>query len=783
MDGRVIGLYERLGMVSSFDQMVFFGWLMTLFTISGVLTYVGFLNVNLLRRGFRKDIFYQAIMSICSGVWAYLIIYVTFFTNKSSIYSSLGNFCVAAFLLSILAYFLRIHLLLDASRWIIRLTTIVLGSLSFWFLMESVLNLFGIYITSSISPNGLDDNILYNKLVIWSHEVLPVGKLTGLISGSTVILNLTYIFFKNFKHRIIDKYLMLGLCITVIVFINESLLILELTFAYYVFPWNPASYFIESLRLTYVSSKEESQKLIKLEKDKVEIENNALFEKNEYVKNLNEQLEIKVTERTKEIQEKSRDIEAILSNISQGIFTISHDLEIDTEYSPYLEVILESREFGGKDIQGVFLNSLNLTQANQRMIEQTLFSLIGFDKMGFDCNKENLPVDVVFSDENGHKDLQLAWDVISNDDNIIEKIIVSVRDMTEVKKLREDMEEQKYEISLITEILQVGIPNFNRFLKSSKEYIDDSININRSDNVNDLFRNLHTIKATCTKYSKVYEKVHASEQYYHRIKTGESDFENDASLAKLNEVKESIQNYQDVFEKYVGFKEDKSGEGQNIIDYVLKAINEDPKYKDIPVEPLEELLSKYGMSYSLEEILKPIIDSIPDIAVKVDKPAPNVNFEGKEVEIDEKFQGLILDVVSHLVRNSMDHGIESNETRLKNNKPENGTITINASFDDSILSMVVEDDGRGLNLAYLEKKGLEEKVIGEGASDEQIASVIFRSGISTAEKVTDISGRGVGMDAVKSFLEKEGGGIEIEFTGDRTSDGFRPFRFKIKLAV
>ena len=137
--------------------------------------------------------------------------------------------------------------------------------------------------------------------------------------------------------------------------------------------------------------------------------------------------------------------------------------------------------------------------------------------------------------------------------------------------------------------------------------------------------------------------------------------------------------------------------------------------------------------------------------------------------------------MTHILKNSLDHGIEADEIRLRKGKPESGKITIEATKTDNELILVIEDDGQGLNLGHLEQIGLEEKVIDEGASDEQIASVIFHSGVTTKEHVTDISGRGVGMDAVKSFLENKGGSIEIEFSGDKTADGFRPCRFAINL--
>jgi hypothetical protein len=89
----------------------------------------------------------------------------------------------------------------------------------------------------------------------------------------------------------------------------------------------------------------------------------------------------------------------------------------------------------------------------------------------------------------------------------------------------------------------------------------------------------------------------------------------------------------------------------------------------------------------------------------------------------------------------IEDGIEEDKTRLTKNKPEAGKITINASITNEELTLVVEDDGQGLNLRHLEAKGLAEKIITEDASDASIANIIFHSGISTAENVSNISGR------------------------------------------
>lgn len=142
--------------------------------------------------------------------------------------------------------------------------------------------------------------------------------------------------------------------------------------------------------------------------------------------------------------------------------------------------------------------------------------------------------------------------------------------------------------------------------------------------------------------------------------------------------------------------------------------------------------------------------------------------EGAETELDRTVIDEIGDPLLHLLRNSLDHGIESPEERVKKGKPEKGTVLLKAYHSGNHVFIEVEDDGGGINRKKVLEKALERGVItereAETLEDHQIDSLIFATGFSTADTISDISGRGVGLDVVKNKLESLGGSVSINST-------------------
>jgi two-component system chemotaxis sensor kinase CheA len=141
---------------------------------------------------------------------------------------------------------------------------------------------------------------------------------------------------------------------------------------------------------------------------------------------------------------------------------------------------------------------------------------------------------------------------------------------------------------------------------------------------------------------------------------------------------------------------------------------------------------------------------------------------GEETELDKSVIEEIGDPLVHLIRNSVDHGIEDKETRKLNGKPEKGTIKLGAEHEGNYIIISVIDDGKGMDPAIIKRKAVEKGVIDEktaaGLSDKDALNLIFAPGFSTKDKATEISGRGVGMDVVKTNIQKLNGIIEINST-------------------
>ena len=156
---------------------------------------------------------------------------------------------------------------------------------------------------------------------------------------------------------------------------------------------------------------------------------------------------------------------------------------------------------------------------------------------------------------------------------------------------------------------------------------------------------------------------------------------------------------------------------------------------------------------------------IRDLSVEMNKKI-DLQMIGAETELDRQVLELIKDPLTHMVRNSADHGLEATEDRRRIGKPEVGKIVLNAYHEGGHIIIEIADDGRGLNIARIREKVVASGLASEGEteqmSDQQVAQYIFRAGFSTAEKVTSVSGRGVGMDVVRTNIEKIGGTIELK---------------------
>ncbi|MDQ6988314.1 MAG: chemotaxis protein CheA, partial [Mariprofundaceae bacterium] len=158
---------------------------------------------------------------------------------------------------------------------------------------------------------------------------------------------------------------------------------------------------------------------------------------------------------------------------------------------------------------------------------------------------------------------------------------------------------------------------------------------------------------------------------------------------------------------------------------------------------------------------------VRDIGKQLDKRI-KVVMEGEETELDRTILSALKDPLTHIIRNSCDHGIESAEQRRASHKPEEGSLRLTAFQESGFILITIHDDGAGIDAERIKEKAVAMGILspeqGETISSKAALQLIFHAGLSTAEKVTNFSGRGVGMDVVRTEIERVGGSVDIDST-------------------
>lgn len=194
------------------------------------------------------------------------------------------------------------------------------------------------------------------------------------------------------------------------------------------------------------------------------------------------------------------------------------------------------------------------------------------------------------------------------------------------------------------------------------------------------------------------------------------------------------------------------------------SFNENIEYLERVTTNLHESVMKVRM-VPIETVVNRFPRMIRDLTRKLDKKM-ELYMTGEETELDRTVIDEIGDPLMHLLRNSADHGLESNEERIRLGKPEVGSIFLDAYQEGNNVTIEVRDDGGGINIEKVKKKALSSGVItpqqAETMTEKEAIDLLFRPSFSTADKISDVSGRGVGLDVVKTKIESLGGSIDAK---------------------
>jgi HPt (histidine-containing phosphotransfer) domain-containing protein len=501
----------------------------------------------------------------------------------------------------------------------------------------------------------------------------------------------------------------------------------------------------------------------------------------------------------KEVERQTRDIKSILKHIKQGIFTLVPPFkQAGDQYSDHLVQLLGKENISGQTLDHLLLKESNLSSDAKSQIEAAVDASLGENPLAFEMNEDNFVKEMIFqkASDQDTSIFEIDWSPIVNNEDVVEKILVSLRDITEVRRLKSVADQREEDIRILIELVQIPEEKFQRFLAKTKEYIAENRDIilnkaePRSEIIRRLFMNMHTIKGAARTYSlkSISSSAHDVEQYYAALQRDEVEWNDGKLMADLDEVHRILQQYQSVGEERLGWNSKEkivkiSRARLELALHFLQSMDQSNANAQ-QKETIKTMTDNLGMLCfdPLSTLIEEASRGLDSLARDLKKHMPVIAMPEGLVLVKEKGAEFLYNIFLHFFRNSMDHGIESPELRIKQGKPARGTVSIEVKFEPDHLILSYRDDGNGLDLSVIEAKGLDQGLLkaGQSYTDVEIASLIFVSGFSTKNAVCEISGRGVGLDAVRTYCQDMGVpiAIRIEAGKDRTRV---PFCFEMIL--
>ncbi|NRA66763.1 MAG: Hpt domain-containing protein [Pseudobacteriovorax sp.] len=537
--------------------------------------------------------------------------------------------------------------------------------------------------------------------------------------------------------------------------------------------------------------------------DRIKVLSENLAVKNKQLESASAKLKVMNENLEDLVKEKTREVDVLLDYVPQGIFLVKSDLKIYNQYSRHLEDILGRENIAGQDFEELCLNHWKLSENEKDTIRETLKSVLDEHEINFEANFHNLPLEIDngFSEEDPQS-LRLTWNVVTDELQRTEMLLVTLLDVTQEKQTEEKLAKQKQETTLITELVSCGQDSFKRFFDGSQELLNEMKAIIEhqelsKSTVKDLYLNAHTIKgeARTLGLSFIADCIHDIESQYSQFLAGDSELADHTLFSK------DISSLGDMFRLYERTNKDTLNRDSSSSDIkldkgfirkhlrLLKRLeNYDGQSRDD--ENLFEQLNMQTkeltqLSFpSYQSVFREYFSKASSVAKHLGKEEPIIDMQIDEVPIHQEIEQVLRRILTHLLRNSLDHGIETGAERVAQGKPKQGTIRITNVMDRDRICIMISDDGKGLALGMLKQKGKDLNILDDNATPEDIADLIFYESVSTAQSVSQISGRGVGMSAVKKYIRGVGGDISIHFDQNRIdTDGYASFAFHISFPL
>jgi signal transduction histidine kinase len=507
------------------------------------------------------------------------------------------------------------------------------------------------------------------------------------------------------------------------------------------------------------------------------------------INELNQNLEKKVEERTAKIQ-------SLLKHIPQGILSINRRGVLEENYSSQLTEILGREDIAYKPFKDLVLDRSDLSDDDKDQAYQTLTNTLGENYINFEANKDKLPKQINLICEDKTKTLRLTWNIEIDQDEEADHILVTLLDVSSEVAAQTELQRKNKEFELLQQLVEVNSNHSLQFFKSCDPLLDENRRLIEAgdltlDTLKILFVNTHTIKgaARSLQLKALANELHKVESYYSQAVKEEQPINPDKIKEEFQQAELCYESYRAVNRDLLGRADDQSTiaidrgflhDNIKLLDNLVD-VNEIPgDLQSIIHKNLNELTKK--IFSNLQNIIENALSQANKIAGDLGKEPPHLYYDIDEIWVNHQQEEVIKNAFVHIVRNALDHGIEGGEQRRKKGKSPRGTINIKAFQRNHWIVINVEDDGSGLDLQKVREKSAALGLTREHTSAKDTAALIFEPGFSTADKISLLSGRGVGMGAVKQYIESIGGTVRIDSL-QPIDEGQRYYQFKIAIRL
>jgi HPt (histidine-containing phosphotransfer) domain-containing protein len=479
---------------------------------------------------------------------------------------------------------------------------------------------------------------------------------------------------------------------------------------------------------------------------------------------------------------KTRDIRSIMEHIPMGVFSIIPGLKVHKDHSLHMEKLFHRREIEGMDaIEVLFAHALIDSDKKVQMIHALQLS-IGEDQLAFEFNRHCLVEQVETRYQDERRILHLLWNPVCNEAGIVEKVLVTAHDITRLLMLEVEASNQRRELTIIRRILDVPMASFHSFIRKSEQLLQEceGMTEDRQETLKKvLLIHIHTLKGMA-------RSLYLSDiaEHCHHIEDRSSKASQDELKSLLQDLKSMVHGYRDTAVNKLGRRliaADAVELPAAFLCQVLADLNENVSVDHAGRERIHVL--ERALFRPLEEVLSEALKATVPLALELGKTEPRLLIEVESLGVTQAAADVLMGIFTHLVRNSMDHGLETAVERQRSGKDPQGLISVRAAEAGADLKLIFSDDGRGLNIQGLKDQGLQRGLITQDASLAEIADLVFQPQLSTSSRVSQLSGRGIGLAAVRDYLRREGGDAAIRLATNDANQDFAPFTVEIRLPL